>query len=121
VAWRSAAQWKDRQRDLREIGRQLDVRSLVVGTVRRSGVRLRVIAQLVDAGDGQYLWSETYDRQVEDLFAIQEEISSSIIKSLKLRLAAQPPAPAVHGARSIEVYDLYLRGRFHWNKRTAEG
>lgn len=121
VAWRSAAQWKDRQQDLREIGRQLDVRSLVVGTVRRSGVRLRVIAQLVDAGNGQYLWSETYDRQVEDLFAIQEEISSSIIKSLKLRLAAQPAAPAVHGARSIEIYDLYLRGRFHWNKRTAEG
>jgi TolB-like protein len=121
VAWRSAAQWKDRQQDLREIGRQLNVNSLVVGTVRRSGARLRVIAQLVDAATGQYLWSETYERQVEDLFAIQEEISSSIVRSLKLRLAAQPEAPAVHGTRNIETYDLYLRGRFHWNKRTAEG
>jgi serine/threonine-protein kinase len=122
VAWRSAAKWKDRQEDLREIGRQLNVCSLVVGTVRRSGARLRVIAQLVDVENGQYLWSETYDRQVEDLFAIQEEISASIVRSLKLRLVPAPKVPAgTPTSRSIEVYDLYLRGRFHWHKRTPEG
>jgi len=117
VAWRSAAQWKDRLQDLRAIGEQLHVNALVVGSVRRSGARLRVIAQLVDAGTGQYLWSETYDRQVADVFAIQAEISGSIVRSLRLRLAA----PAVHASRNIETYDLYLRGRFHWNKRTPEG
>jgi serine/threonine-protein kinase len=121
VAWRSVAHWKDRQHDLREIGRQLNVTSLVVGTVRRSGARLRVIAQLVDAATGQYLWSETYDRQVEDLFAIQEEISCSIVRSLKLRLSGPHAPSGPPAARRIEVYDLYLRGRFHWNKRTPEG
>jgi serine/threonine-protein kinase len=122
VAWRSAAYWKDRQQDLREIGRQLNVSSLVVGTVRRSGARLRVIAQLIDAATGQYLWSETYDRQVEDLFAIQQEISASIVRSLKLRLAGAPESAAGKAsAHKIEIYDLYLRGRFHFNKRTEEG
>jgi len=122
MAWRSAAHWKDRQQDLREIGRQLNVSSLVVGTVRRSGARLRVIVQLVDAASGQVLWSETYDRQVEDLFTIQQEISASIVRSLKLRLAGTPePGAGKARARNIEVYDLYLRGRFHFNKRTREG
>jgi serine/threonine-protein kinase len=122
VAWRSAAHWKDRQQDLREIARQLNVCSLVLGTVRRSGARLRVIAQLVDAATGQYLWSETYDRQVEDLFAIQQEISASIVRSLRLRLAGAPETAAGKPpAHNIDVYDLYLRGRFHFNKRTQEG
>jgi TolB-like protein/Flp pilus assembly protein TadD len=121
VAWRSAAHWKDRQQDLREIGRQLNVSSLVVGTVRRSGARLRVIAQLVDVCSGQYLWSETYERQVEDLFAIQEEISASIVRSLKLRLAAPAAGAGLPSARNIDIYDLYLRGRYHWNKRTQDG
>ena len=117
VAWRSAAQWKDRLQDLRAIGEQLHVTSLVTGSVRRAADRLRVIAQLVDAATGQVLWSETFERQVADIFAIQQEISFSIVRSLRLRLQA----PAVHASRNIETYDLYLRGRFHWNKRTPEG
>jgi serine/threonine-protein kinase len=122
VAWRSAAHWKDRQQDLREIGRQLNVCLLVVGSVRRSGTRLRVLAQLVDSANGQYMWSETYDRQVEDVFAIQEEISASIVRSVRLRLGVTPETPPPQpAALNIDVYDLYLRGRFHWNKRTPDG
>jgi TolB-like protein/tetratricopeptide (TPR) repeat protein len=120
VAWRSAERWKDRQLDLRETGRQLQVSSLVVGSVRRAGSRLRVIAQLVDATSGHYLWSETYERQVADLFAIQEEISVSIVRSLQLRLTAALPSGSAR-RRDIATYDLYLRGRFHWNRRTPEG
>jgi serine/threonine-protein kinase len=119
VSWRSAAQWKDRQSDLRETGRQLQVSSLVVGSVRRAGSRLRVIAQLLDAATGQCLWSETYDRQMADLFAIQEEISASIVRSLKLRLTTAPVSTG-HSQTDIATYDLYLRGRFHWNRRTPE-
>jgi serine/threonine-protein kinase len=118
VAWSSAARLKGQPYDVREIGRQLNVSTVLVGSVRGSGERLRVMAQLVDTSNGRYLWSETYDRQIEDLFAIQEEISRAIVRTLELKLVA----PAIrHGAYNLEAYNLYLKGRFQWNKRTAEG
>ena len=118
VAWSSAARLKGQPYDVREIGRQLNVSTVLVGSVRGSSDRLRVMAQLVDTSNGRYLWSETYDRQIEDLFAIQEEISRAIVKTLRLKLIA----PAIqHGAYNLEAYNLYLKGRFQWNKRTAEG
>ncbi len=118
VAWNSAARLKGQPYDVREIGRQLNVSTVLVGSVRGSGERLRVMAQLVDTSNGRYLWSETYDRQIEDLFAIQEEISRAIVKTLQLKLIA----PSIrHGAYNLEAYNLYLKGRFQWNKRTAEG
>ena len=118
VAWSSAARLKGQPYDVREIGRQLNVSTVLVGSVRGSGERLRVMARLVDTSNGRYLWSETYDRQIEDLFAIQEEISRAIVKTLQPKLIA----PAIqHGAYNLEAYNLYLKGRFQWNKRTAEG
>jgi TolB-like protein/Flp pilus assembly protein TadD len=118
VAWSSAARLKGQPYDVREIGRQLNVSTVLVGSVRGSGERLRVMARLVDTSNGHYLWSETYDRQIEDLFAIQEEISRAIVKTLQPKLIA----PAIqHGAYNLEAYNLYLKGRFQWNKRTAEG
>jgi TolB-like protein len=118
VAWSSAARLKGQPYDVREIGRQLNVSTVLVGSVRGSGERLRVMVQLVDTSNGRYLWSETYDRQIEDLFAIQEEISRAIVKTLQLKLIA----PAIqHGAYNLEAYNLYLKGRFQWNKRTADG
>jgi TolB-like protein/Flp pilus assembly protein TadD len=118
VAWSSAARLKGQPYDVREIGRQLNVSTVLVGSVRGSGERLRVMARLVDTSNGHYLWSETYDRQIEDLFAIQEEISRAIVKTLQPKLIA----PAIqYGAYNLEAYNLYLKGRFQWNKRTAEG
>ena len=78
VAWSSAARLKGQPYDVCEIGRQLRVSTVLVGSVRSSGERLRVMAQLIDTSSGQYLWSETYDRKLQDLFAIQEEISRAI-------------------------------------------
>jgi TolB-like protein/Tfp pilus assembly protein PilF len=123
VAWSSAARLKDQPYyDVREIGRQLNVSTVLVGSVRSSGERLRVMAQLVDTSNGRYLWTEIYDRQIEDLFAIQEEISRAIVRTLRIKLMDRPGAPAIrHGAYNLEAYNLYLKGRFHWNKRTAEG
>ena len=118
VAWSSAARLKGQPYDVRQIGRQLSVSTVLVGSVRGSGERLRVMVQLVDTSNGRYLWSETYDRQIEDLFAIQEEISRAIVKTLQLKLIA----PSIRqGAYNLEAYNLYLKGRFQWNKRTAEG
>jgi TolB-like protein/Flp pilus assembly protein TadD len=122
VAWSSAARLKGQPYDLREIGRQLKVSAVLVGSVRSSGVRLRVTAQLIDVASGRYLWSETYDRTIEDLFAIQEEISTAIVKTLPAQLMERPGSPAVRrNTYSVEAYNLYLKGRFQWNKRTDEG
>jgi tetratricopeptide (TPR) repeat protein len=107
---------------VREIGRQLNVSAVLMGSVRRSKERLRVLAQLVETSGGQYLWSETYDRRMEDLFAIQEEISAAIVKTLRIRLMDQRQAPAMRrGANNLEAYNMFLKGRFHRNKRTADG
>jgi TolB-like protein len=122
VAWNSAARLKGQPYDIREVGRQLDVATILVGSVRKSGEKLRVMAQLVDAASREYLWSETYDRQIEDLFAIQEEISRAIVRTLQLRLLDQPGSSVIRrGAYNLEAYNLYLKGRFQWNKRTADG
>jgi TolB-like protein/Flp pilus assembly protein TadD len=118
VAWNSAARLKGQPYDVREIGRQLNVSTVLVGSVRRSNDRLRVMAQLVDTSNGRYLWSETYDRQMEDLFAIQDDISRAIVRTLRIRLAA---SPAGHGVHNLEAYNLYLKGRFQGNKRTPDG
>ena len=118
VAWNSAARLRGQPYDVREIGRQLNVATVLVGSVRRSSGRLRVLAQLVDTSNGRYLWSETYDRQIEDLFAIQEDISRAIVRTLRIKLTA----PAIgHGVHNLEAYNLYLKGRFQWNKRTPDG
>ena len=121
VAWTTAARFRDQEHEFRAIGRQLNVDSLLAGSVRQSVGRLRVVAKLIDTSSGYYLWSETYDRRIEDLFAIQEEISTSIVRSLQLRLAGRPLQPVSRTLRSPQAYDLYLRGRFYWGKRTAEG
>jgi TolB-like protein len=122
VAWNSAVRLKGQSYDVREIGRQLNVSTVLVGSVRSSGERLRVMTQLIDTSNGRYLWSETYDRRMPDLFAIQEEISCAIVKTLRIKLLDRPGAPLIRrGAYNLEAYNLYLKGRFHWNKRTVDG
>ena len=119
VAWSSAARLKGHQEELARVRDQLKVGHILRGSVRRTGERLRVAAQLVDTATGVYLWSQTYDRLVRHVFTIQEEIALAIVGALKLRLSASPLIASE--PRNIDYYNLYLKGRFHWNERTVEG
>jgi TolB-like protein len=103
---------KGRQQDIRTIGRQLNVKTLLEGSVRRAGNRLRVAAQLVNAADGYQLWSERYDRTLEDVFAIQDEIAQSIAQALQVVLTERDKqALAQKPTCNVQAYDYYLRGR----------
>ena len=118
VAWNSAFQFKGKARDIEEVGRQLDVETVLEGSVRSGGGRLRISAQLVRVRDGQYLWSQVYERQARDVFAIQDELARSIAAAMRIRLTH---SLVKRQTQNFEAYALYLKGRFCWNKRTAEG
>jgi len=116
----SSFQFKGANADVREVGRQLAVGSVLEGSVRRSGDRLRVSAQLVNANDGYQLWSDSYDRSAADIFAVQEDIARAIVSALKVRLAGGADSSlASHPTTDLVAYDLYLKGRFAWNQRTG--
>lgn len=102
----SAFSFKDRKEDLRSIAAKLDVAHILEGSVRRSGNRIRVTAQLVDARNDTHLWSETYDRRLDDIFQIQDEVAAQVVEQLKLTLALASPeaAPA-----NLQAYTLYLK------------
>jgi serine/threonine-protein kinase len=121
VAWNSAAKLKGREDDIHEAARQLGVGSILVGSVRQAGERVRIAARLVQVSTGYYLWSETYDRQILDLFAVQEEIARAIAGTLERTLGGTHARRARRGPASPEAYDLYLRGRFVGNQRTLSG
>ena len=119
VSRTSCFAFKGRPEDAREIGRRLQVRTVLEGSVRRAGSRLRVSTQLINVADGFLLWSESFDREAEDVFAIQDEIARAIGGALRLRLldperASRPKPPT----DDIEAYGLYLKGRHFWNRRT---
>jgi TolB-like protein/Flp pilus assembly protein TadD len=107
----SSFQFKGERRDIREVGRALGVTHVLEGSVRKSGDRLRITAQLVDTTDGYHLWSERYDRDLSDIFEIQDEIAASIVSELRIRLA--DPSAALERPRTdnLEAYDHYLRAR----------
>lgn len=112
VARSSAFSFKGKHVDPRIIGQQLNVRTVLEGSVRRSGSRLRITAQLINATDGYHLWSERYDREMKDVFDIQDEISRSIADRLKITLQGNDSEPLVRtGTKNLEAYQLYLKGR----------
>lgn len=117
----SSFAFKGKEADVREIGQSLNVQTILEGSVRKARNRLRITAQLVNVADGYHLWSETYDREMEDVFAVQEEISRAIVSALKVKLAAAEERPVATRTGHLEAYDLYLKGRYFWNKRTEEG
>ena len=121
VAWATASQLRGRERDLAGIRQQLHVGTILRGSVRRTEDRVRVTAQLIDSESGDYLWSETYDRRLENVFAIQEEMARAIVQALQLKLTAQNAAEAPRRTPNLACYNLCLQGRFHANKRTSEG
>lgn len=119
VARTSAFAFKGSTEDARTIGRRLHVQSLLEGTLRRAGNRLRITTQMVDAANGFQLWSERFDREFDDVFAVQDEITEAIVESLRLELA--PTAETGATTRNLRAYERYLEGRFHWNQRTESG
>ncbi len=122
VAWTSTSQFKGKAVDVRQIGRQLKASTVLEGSVRRSGNRLRITAQLINVADGCHAWSERYDREARDVFAIQEEISLAIVEKLRGGLAIEPRRPLVKRyTENLEAHNLYLKGLYHWHQQTEEG
>jgi TolB-like protein/Flp pilus assembly protein TadD len=118
----SAFAFKGKSEDIGEIGRKLKVTTVLEGSVRKAGNKLRVTVQLVNVADGYHLWSERYDRQLEDVFAIQDEIAGNIVRALRVVLSdAEKHAIEQAPTTDIEAYDYYLRGRqfFHQFRRTG--
>jgi serine/threonine-protein kinase len=149
IARTSAMRYKKTQKSIGEIGAELGVEFVLEGSVRRAGDRIRITTQLVQVSDQSHLWAETYDRRMADVFELQDEVASTVAKALELELvpvaggrepvmgtaaAGKPalsggapgtPPPGSAGADSgvtnNTAYEAYLKGRFYWNKRTAEG
>ena len=114
----SAFQFKGRSQDMRKVGEGLNVKTVLEGSVRTAGKRLRVTAQLVGVADGSTLWSERYDREMEDVFAIQDDISASIVSALRGRWAAgESPVLTRRPTEDLEAYQLFLKGQHNWFKR----
>src|SRR5205809_763333 len=113
----SSFSFKGSGADASEIGKKLNVENVLEGTLRRDGNRIRVTAELINARSGFHLWTETYDRELEDVFALQDEITRSIVDALKIKLAVSLPA---REQRNTEVYDLYLQGLFFSNRSSEE-
>ncbi len=110
----SSFQFKGRAADVREIGRALGVGAVLEGSVRKAGERVRITAQLVGAADGYHLWSESYDRDLSDVFAIQTEIAQKLVGALRVSLSRQERELIQRrGTSNAEAYDLYLRGQAH--------
>jgi TolB-like protein/tetratricopeptide (TPR) repeat protein len=121
VAWNTAALLRDRQDDLSALRTRFGVGHVLRGSVRQSGGRLRVAVHLIDTLTGQYAWSQTYDREMRDVFAIQEEIAASIAATMRLQFSTPAAAASAQGVRSVECYQLCLKGRFHARERTHDG
>ena len=114
----SSFSYKGQNREIPEIARELEVRMVLEGSVRKQGERVRITAQLIDAEKGFHLWSQTYDRDLEDVFAIQDEIAREIGKQLQVQLGGTEHAgDSISGTQDLEAYDLYLKGLAHFQQR----
>jgi adenylate cyclase len=117
----SSFTFKDSGKKLAEIGKELQVDHILEGSVRKSGDRIRVTAQLIEVTTDTHLWSETYTRQLDDIFAVQDEIAQAIVNALKVTLTGEDQ-PSIHSrsTTSVEAYNKYLLGRHLWNQRSIE-
>jgi TolB-like protein/tetratricopeptide (TPR) repeat protein len=112
----SAFQFKGKTGDIASIGHQLKVARILEGSVRKAGNRVRITAQLIDVSNGFHLWSETYDRDIEDIFAVQDEISQSVVAALKVVLLTNSGRTGQAAPRNIEVHNLILEGK-HFSRQ----
>jgi TolB-like protein/class 3 adenylate cyclase/Tfp pilus assembly protein PilF len=117
----SVMQYKKHSKSLSKIGEELGVATILEGSVRRQGERVRIAAQLINVETDTHLWGQTYDRELEDIFAIQSEVAEQIAHALRAELNAVDQARLANAPTSdLEAYNLYLQGRFYWNRRTEE-
>src|SRR5271167_65086 len=115
VARNTAFTFKGKNVNIPEVARELGVSHVLEGSVRKAGNRVRITAQLIDGAAGDHIWAERYDRDLHDIFALQDEISQAIVKALKLKLLPhEMRAIAQRGTESVEAYDLYLVARSHY-------
>src|SRR6266704_212874 len=117
VARTSSFSFKGKNEDVGEVANKLNVENVLEGSLRREGNRIRITAQLISARNGFHLWSDTYERELKDVFAVQDEITRAIVDALKVKLAVAPPA---RKRQNTEAYDLYLQGLYFSNKSTEE-
>lgn len=121
ISMSSVMRFKEPERDIKEVAEELGVSTVLEGSIQKEDSRIRLSAQLISASDGSHLWSDTYDRELESLFAIQDEISQAIVDVLKIRLlGADRVAFTKRYTDNVEAYNAYTQGRFLWNKRTEE-
>ena len=122
IASTSAMRYKGTDKGLDEIAEELGVDYILEGNVRRAADRVRITAQLIDVTDQTHLWANSYEQQLEDIFALQRDVATSIARSLELELLPAPQATLVRPAIvSLAAYEAYLKGRYYWNKFTEEG
>lgn len=122
VSRSSVFAFKGQSVSIKTIGEQLKVPTVLEGSVRSVGNRLRVTVQLTNVADGLNLWSERFDRELRDIFELQDEITLGIVEKLKVKLVPhRHPPPDVSSTRRLEAYDLYLEGKYNWNRQTEEG
>jgi serine/threonine protein kinase len=122
IARSSTFAFKGTEKDIRDIGRELNVDAVLEGSVRKAGNRLRITSQLISVDDGHHLWSERFDREMGDIFAIQDEITLAIVDKLKVKLLEESRGSLCKCQEmDIDTYDLYLRARHSFNKWTEEG
>ncbi len=117
VARTSSFSFKDKSADTEEIARKLNVSTVLEGSLRREGNKIRITAQLINGRDGFHLWSETFERELQGVFAVQDEITHKIVDALRIKLAVAPPA---RPPQDTEAYDLYLQGLFFSNKSSEK-
>jgi adenylate cyclase len=114
--------FKGKNEDIRRIGRQLNVKTILEGSVRKVANRLRITAQLINVLDGDHVWSQTFDREMQEVFAIQDEITREIVRALEMQLVGAGEQPvAKHGTYNTDAYQLYVQARYHFYKFTGEG
>ena len=117
----SAFAFKGQSLPVTEVGKRLNVSVVLEGSFRRAGNRLRLMVQLTNVADGFTLWSERYDRPVADVFETQDELTDAIVSRLGAELGDEPKPPSPARPKNLAAYDLFLRGRFHWNRMSPEG
>jgi adenylate cyclase len=122
VARTSVMRYKGSPKSASEIGRELNVGTLVEGSVRKAGIRVRVTVQLIDTGSEGHLWAQSYDRQLDDIFEIQSEIAEKVAKELRIQLLeSEKLRLEVRPTTDAEAYTFYMKGRHFWNDRSDEG
>jgi len=121
IARTSAFSFKGKDADIREIGKRLNVKTVLEGSVRKAGNKLRITTQLVNVEEDFPIWSGRYDRELEDVFAIQDDIAQSIVNTLKIEVLGEKEAPLVKAhTEKPEAYEAYLKGLFHYWKLSPE-